>query len=147
MQCVDALPSHCSVRACKHLLTIINSSHTWYLTRLSIQSCSNLLSQDKHSNPQISFRILPTFQGSKQPVWLGFFFSLQVQHGTQRSTCSLTRALQQSSIIFHDLYLILFTRHGILLALPPATYWIFISKVSTYCICGAEKSIYNTPCL
>lgn len=46
-----------------------------------MKSCSNLLSQDKHSNPQISFRILPTFQGSKQPVWVGFFLASKSSMG------------------------------------------------------------------
>lgn len=73
-----------------------------------------------------------------------FFFSLQVQHRTQYANCSLTRDLQQSNIISHDSYLIpLFTHHETLLALAPATHWVFIFKVSTCCyICSTQLHKY-----
>lgn len=75
---------------------------------------------------------------------MGCFFSLQVQHRTEYSTYSLSRALQQSNIISHGLYLIpLFTYHGTLLALSPATHGVFIFKVSICCyICSAQLHKY-----
>lgn len=56
--------------------------------------------------------------------------------------------LYNSNIISLDLYLIpLFTHHGTLLALAPATRWVFIFKVSTCCyICSTQLHKY-IPCL